>query len=497
MTGKVGGPGAGEASSAEPTALATPGILNEDAAGAVHRDPLPPALPWSTRHLLFAALFFSFCLLLSGVALGCYLMMQRDFRWKTYRQLQGHLQENWLPRPVGSYLLMPAQGRPNWLRLSNDRVSVRFYDDNLQRKVQMGGPPEAPAEHPEQIRRVLEGRGRSYRYYSSNRFENWLMWATPVHDLSGRIVGVLETGLGMRPYDEMLRLLAGSLLLVAGLGMGISSLLAALVSNYLARPLESLASAMAKVTGGNFGARAPLRGSLEMQSVAEDFNKMVDELRQVFEAQKRFIADASHELKTPLTSITTMTELLQHSGPALKPERRERAWEVIGREVSRMDRLVQDLLTLSRFDEGGRDIVDLAAEMRHVLESYPRLTVRGPLAEGMVRTDSSGWTRSLRNLFDNAQAHTPENRQIWVSLRHRGHGYQLQVEDQGCGIPPEDLDKVTQRFFRSERSRSRHLGGTGLGLSMVDAWVRTCSGKLEVESQLEKGTCVKIWIPAR
>ncbi len=469
----------------------------EDAAGVVHRDSLPAALTWTTRNLLFAALFFSFCLLLSGVALGCYLMMQRDFRWQTYQQLQSHVQESWLPRPVGSYLLMPAHGRPNWLRLSNDRVSVRFYDHNLQRKVQMGGPPEPPAERLEQVRRALEGRGRSYRYLSSNRFENWLLWSTPVHDLSGRVVGVLETGLGMRPYDELLRLLAGSLLLVAGLGMGLSSLLAALVSNYLARPLESLAAAMGKVTRGNFGARAPLRGSLEIQSVAEGFNKMVDELGQVFEAQKRFIADASHELKTPLTSITTMTELLRHSGAALKPERRERAWEVIDREVSRMDQLVQDLLTLSRFDEARLEVVDLAGELRSLLEQYPRVTQRGLLAEGMVHCDGVGWNRSLRNLFENAMAHTPEGREIWVSLQHSGHGFELKVEDQGCGIPPEDLDKVTQRFFRSERSRSRHLGGTGLGLSMVDAWVRTCRGKLELESQLEKGTCVKIWIPTR
>lgn len=468
-----------------------------DAAGAVHRDPLPLALTWTTRHLLFTALFFSFCLVLSGVALGCYLMMQRDFRRKTYQQLQAHVQENWLPRPVGTHLLMPAQGRLNWLRLSNDRVSVRFYDYNLQRKVQMGGPPEPPAECPDQVRRVLQGRGQGRRYHSSNRFENWLMWATPVHDLSGRIVGVLETGLGTRPYDDMLAVLAGSLLLVAGLGLGISSLLAALVSNYLARPLESLASAMSRVTQGNFGARAPLRGSREIQSVAKNFNRMVDELGQVFEAQKRFIADASHELKTPLTSITTMTELLQHSGPLLKPERRERAWEVIGREVARMDRLIQDLLTLSRFDQTGCDIVDLGAELRATLECYPRVTLCGELPEGMVRTDACGWTRSLRNLLDNAVAYTPEGRKIWVGLHRSGPGYELQVEDQGCGIPPEDLDKVTQRFFRSERSRSRHLGGTGLGLSMVDAWVQQCGGKLELESQLDRGTRVKIWIPAR
>lgn len=467
----------------------------EETAGGVHRHPLPAALSWTTRHLLFAALFFSFCLVLGGVALGCYLMIQRDFRWRTYHQLQNHVQDSWQPRPSGSFLLMPSQGKPNWLRLSNDLVSVRYYDQRLQRKVQMGGPPEPPDERPSQLRRALEGRG--CRYLSRNRFENWLMWAVPVHDLSGRVVGVLETGLGTRPYDEMLRMLAGSLLVVAGLAMAISSLLAALVSNYLARPLESLAGAMGKVTRGNFGARAPLCGSLEIQSVAEDFNRMVDELGQVFEAQERFIADASHELRTPLTSITTMTELLQHKGDALRPERRERAWEVIGREITRMERLVDDLLTLSRFDHPGRDVVDLSAELRAVLESYPRVQVRGPLAEGMVRLDGGGWARSLRNLFDNALAHTPLDGEIWVSLQRRGHEFLLQVEDQGCGIPLEDLDKVTQRFFRSERSRSRHLGGTGLGLSMVEAWAQQCGGRLAVESQVERGTRVKIWIPAQ
>ena len=127
----------------------------EDAAGSTHRHPLPAALSWTTRHLLFAALFFSFCLVLGGVALGCYLMIQRDFRWRTYQVLQNHVQDNWQPRPIGSFLLMPSQGKPNWLRLSNDQVSVRFYDQQLQRKVQMGGPPEGPDERPLQLKQSL------------------------------------------------------------------------------------------------------------------------------------------------------------------------------------------------------------------------------------------------------------------------------------------------------------------------------------------------------
>lgn len=449
--------------------------------------------------MLFGALFSSFCLLLAGVALGCYLMIQRDFRWKTYGLLHHQVMENWQPRPDGLYLLMPQNGRPNWLRLSDRITTVRYYDPHVQCKIQMGGPPELPAECPSQIRQVLNS-GQPQRYLSHNGFENWLLWALPVHDLSGGIVGVLELGMGTRPYDELLKKLAGSLLLVACLGMGVSSLLAATLSNYLARPLESLAAAIEKVARGNFGARAPLCGSLEMQSVAKDFNDMVDQLGQVFQAQKRFIADASHELKTPLTSITTMTDLLQHQGQALKPERRERAWEVINREIDRMDRLVQDLLTLSRFDQAAqarREIVDLSVGLSNLLDQYPRVQLRGLPAEGLIRGDSVGWERCLRNLFENAQAHTLEPGRIWVSLEADQGGYLLQVEDEGCGIPSEDLHKVTQRFYRSERSRSRHLGGTGLGLAIVEAWVDQAGGKLQLESQVGEGTCVKIWIPAR
>ncbi|MBX3169132.1 MAG: HAMP domain-containing histidine kinase [Candidatus Eremiobacteraeota bacterium] len=234
------------------------------------------------------------------------------------------------------------------------------------------------------------------------------------------------------------------------------------ISNFLVRPLESLVEARGKVTPGNFCAHAPLRGSLEI--------RLVD------------------ELKTPLTCIATMTELLQHKGEVLRPERRKRAWEVIGREITRMDQVLHDLLTLSRLDQPARDVVDLAGELLSVLESYPRVSLRGELAPGVIFGNAAGWTRSLRNLFDNALAHT---------LQRQRAGYELKVEDRGCGIPREDLNKVRQCFFRSERSRSRHLGGTGLGLSMVAAWVRRAGGKLELESQVEQGTCVKIWIPAR
>lgn len=441
--------------------------------------------------------------LLAGLSLGVYVLVDQDMRWREQESMRHEISSRWQPHPgPGMFLTMPESRSQNWTELGDSHLFVRYYDGRLIKLAECGGPQNKPAECRERLQALLAGEVGWLRYESSSQSERWAMWALPVHDSRGRVIGVLEMGLGRHQADELLASLTGALLAMGCLSVAGALLLSGLLARHLALPMETLAAAMTEVRCGSFSATVPLQGPHEMISIAHNFNAMVSELAQVFDGQKRFLADASHELKTPLTSIGAMVELLQYQSESLKPERRERAWKVVQKEVERMNRLIHDLLLLSRFEQSPRrvDWVDLGSAIRDQVEDY---RVRHPqvqpyLATNLqvaLRLDREGWTRCLGNLLDNAVAHTPPGGRVWVTTYREGSCYVVEVADEGSGIPPEDLPRVTRRFYRSDLSRSRNLGGTGLGLAIVSSWLQTAGGRLEITSQLGRGTHVRLCLP--
>ena len=230
----------------------------------------------------------------------------------------------------------------------------------------------------------------------------------------------------------------------------------------------------------------------------------VTEERRLSQVKSDFVSNASHELRTPLTNIRGYIEAIQDAvREGAAPE--SSFIDVALGNALRMERLIDDLLELSRAESGGvpleREEVPLQTFLSRVAESY-RLpaeqagkTLEVAASEGTLRADVRKLTLAMSNLVDNAIKYGKEGGRITVSGKIEPWGCTLEVKDDGPGIPPEDIPRIFERFYRVDKGRSRELGGTGLGLSIVKHIVESHKGTLRAESRLGVGTRFILRIP--
>ena len=231
----------------------------------------------------------------------------------------------------------------------------------------------------------------------------------------------------------------------------------------------------------------------------------VTDLRRIESVRRDFVANASHELKTPLTAIRGFAERLADA--ELPEPGAKHAVEAILGNARRLGELVEDLLELSRIESGS---VPLAPEpvavadlvQRLLRELDPRLR-SGELTasvategRGFARVDRRALEHVLMNLLDNAIKYTPRGGEVAVRIRPAAdERLRVEIEDTGIGIPRKDLPRIFERFYRVDPGRSRALGGTGLGLAIVKHWLQAMGGQIGVESQLGRGSCFWIELP--
>jgi len=232
----------------------------------------------------------------------------------------------------------------------------------------------------------------------------------------------------------------------------------------------------------------------------------ITELRRLERVRRDFVANVSHELKTPLTSIQGFVETLL-SGALADPDNNVRFLQRIEANVRRLTNLVSDLLSLARIESGQLDVQRTAVDWREVLEGVLRLRETALTTKGLrlevegreralrVRGDKEAMTQVLDNLIDNAIQYTSSGGLVSVRLA-RGEGAGLvTVEDTGIGIPAADLDRIFERFYRVDKARSRAAGGTGLGLSIVKNLVLRMEGEVRVESVEGQGSRFTVELP--
>jgi signal transduction histidine kinase len=238
------------------------------------------------------------------------------------------------------------------------------------------------------------------------------------------------------------------------------------------------------------------------------------DIRRLEAVRRDFVGNVSHELKTPLTSIRGYAETLLNDD--MPPELREQFLEVIYKNTVRLQHIVDDLLDLTRLQSGGWtpnirvvDAAELAEDVWSGCSAAAKKNISFDIAsKGTTRVaaDPEGLRQVLSNLFDNAIRYTPEGGNVSIRIVPFANGngaspgqhkqVEVQVRDTGVGIARESLPRIFERFYRADPARSRADGGTGLGLSIVKHLVERMDGEVSAESELGKGTTIRVRLPA-
>jgi two-component system OmpR family sensor kinase len=268
------------------------------------------------------------------------------------------------------------------------------------------------------------------------------------------------------------------------------------------------------IAAGDLSARVPdERAGTEAGELGVALNRMLGSIEAAFDERersqdrlRRFVADASHELRTPVTTIRGYAELYRAGALEDRDELGE-AMRRTEQEAIRMGSLVEDLLQLARLDQGrplerapvdlGVLVDDAARDARAVSPGRAVAVVRPDGRPLVVLGDEARLRQVVANLVGNALVHTPEEASIELRAGPAdGGGAWLEVADRGPGMPPEVADRAFERFYRADPSRSRHKGGSGLGLSIVEATVAAHGGRVSLTSEVGAGTTVRIELPS-
>ena len=275
-------------------------------------------------------------------------------------------------------------------------------------------------------------------------------------------------------------------------------------SKMLTSRISALLRAIRVVGEGEYGHRLQPAGKDELAHLAEEFNQLTDRLQTTEEVRRRFVSDASHELKTPLASIRLLADsILQNQ--EMDRETVQDFVSDIGDEAERLTRITEHLLSLTRLDSlpvGETQVVDLGAVGRRAVSMLL------PVADAAQVTIEASWKPgcTLRcteddlyqicfNLIENAVKYNFPGGKVFVSARRDGDQVLFEVADTGIGIPEEELPKVFNRFYRVDKARSRAAGGTGLGLSIVRDTVRRHGGWVTAQRREPEGSVFTVGFP--
>jgi signal transduction histidine kinase len=326
---------------------------------------------------------------------------------------------------------------------------------------------------------------------------------------NGEVVGILVP---MRvPFEgnprevEFIQQTNLTLLYGALVGAVIALLLGIFLSRTITRPIRELTNATHAVSEGDLSQEVPIHSNDELGELAKAFNKMSTELVRSVNARKQMTADIAHELRTPLSLILGHAEAVHDGVLPPSPEN----FEIIREEAIRLEHLVNDLRTLSLADAGEltMNIQNVEPErlVNEVASLYQyqaqkknisfELDVASPLPT--IEVDPGRMTQVLTNILDNATRHTPEGGRIVLAAKQTGNRVELSVQDSGSGLPPEELERIFERFYQADPSRQRKDGGSGLGLAIAKSIVQAHNGQLSAESDAGKGLKIIVSLPKK
>ncbi len=400
-----------------------------------------------------------------------------------------------------------GEGRPGFDRGPQSVPgSDVFFAVGSPNEMQVWTRPNTDLADPEIPRSKLDG-GDS-RPFTVGSEDSDLRYRVSVSD-AGRF-GTAVVAIPLADVDASVDRLIRVEIIVTASVLGLLALVTYWVLRLGVRPIKAMTATATSIAEGDLSQRVPEDApGTEAGELGDALNQMMTRIEEAFDERtrsearlRRFAADASHELRTPVATVRGYAELYR-AGGLRQPEELSEAMRRTEQEAIRMGSLIEDLLLLARLDQGRpleRGPVDLAALVRdavadaHVVHPERDLTADAP-DPVVVDGDDGRLHQVVANLLGNALVHTPPTARVEVSARRFGAEAVIEVRDEGPGMAPEVAEQAFERFYRADASRSRHKGGSGLGLSIVDAITTAHGGRSELVSAPGQGTTVRIFLP--
>ena len=352
-----------------------------------------------------------------------------------------------------------------------------------------------------EIVQALEGYDAFYCNYDSTAFLSRMASPVVYHN---QIVGAVYAYEYDTEQADILKSFQSNLMKISVLiALGVI-LLSILLSRVLTAQITDLLSAIRKVREGAYSHRAAVKGSDEIGQIAAEFNSLTDRLQTTEDARRRFVSDASHELKTPLAGIRLLTDSILQTGDIDPDTTREFVGD-IGREAERLTRITENLLRLTRLDSGAvqpvapvkvAPVLERVARMLAILAREKNVTLTYEAAENTVALATEDDVHQiLYNLMDNGIKYSGTDGFVHAAARVEDDWVVMTVEDNGIGIPEDDLPHIFERFYRVDKSHSKSSGGTGLGLSIVKDTVESRGGRITAAARESGGTVFTVRLP--
>jgi len=472
--------------------------------GILHEIGDKMSLRWKIFYLYLTIMIIS--LAVTGLYLYNYIEKSYLDNLKINNSMQANMVSNLVSRFVGtpsSYLIEPT------IVEYAKQINARILFTNIDGRVIVDSAPSKEFEgksikmYPD-IKEALSGKSSTSIHNISG--VGWAMYtAVPVIS-KNNVVGAILISSSIDNVIDLLNSIKYRMIYTfSGIGV-LVGFLSLLVASFITNPLKRLTEAANILSQGKLDYKVDVKSKDEIGKLANAFNKMSYSLMKIDEERKRFVSDASHELKTPLASVKALIESLINSRSQDIAFYKEILHDVNG-EIDRMTRLVNDLLELARLDkiksprikrvEVSEVISDVIDSLAPLAESKNvNLTFNGK-EKVFAEVDPDRFYRMAYNIVENGIKYTHEGGNVLVGLDEDEDNIYLAISDNGIGISEEVLPKIFDRFARGDTARSKKNGGFGLGLAIAKEIIDMHEGKVTVESKVGEGTTFKIVLPKR
>lgn len=474
------------------------------------------------RSLWLQYAYFAIIVLLALVAISVYaLYVYQDFFLNhlrenlkihsqlTISQLRGN--EFWLPSPSPSPSLSPSPALDSYCKdlgkIARTRITIILPSGEV---ICESHAPISQLENHRlrsEVVKALQGKNASLVRFSNTLHERVLYYATPIFS-KGKIVAVVRTAYPLTEFNSHLREIFMRVIAIALLITFSISLMSYYLYLRVSSPLREMQEGAIRFAQGHFDKTLPQYELKEISQLATAMNMMGAQLNRLEKIRRDFVANVSHELKTPITSIKGFVETLL-DGAANNVNDRDRFLRIIGKHSERLTSIIEDLLILARLEsdqiqelllfqeEGLKSVLGVVVEMCRGDAEKKNISISLMCSSDIVAViDRSLIEQAVMNLVDNAVKYSENGREVSIEAELLGEKLAIHVNDQGPGIPKEHLPRLFERFYRVDKARSRKLGGTGLGLAIVKHVANVHLGTVEVRSVVGKGSVFTLSFPA-